>query len=80
MTNLKLCPFCGKNVAIISDVQDCELCSNFEEQNCPQFEDIGHCNMKLVCCNAQQGGCGASTGWYATEQEAVEAWNRSTKE
>jgi Lar family restriction alleviation protein len=29
-----------------------------------------------VNCNRQIGGCGATGGYFDTEKEAVEAWNR----
>jgi len=29
-----------------------------------------------VCCSKHYGGCGASSGYYRTEQEAVDKWNR----
>lgn len=77
MENLKPCPFCGNTMLDISDVRDCEDCANFEAEDvCPAFEPAGFCNMKFVVCSFYKGGCGASSGWYKTEEEAVEAWNR----
>ena len=76
MKELISCPFCGKNVATISTVADCELCANFEEEEvCEAYEESGSCGMKFVVCAFNAGGCGASSGWHKTEQEAIDAWN-----
>ena len=32
-----------------------------------------------VLCDYEHGGCGAESGWYHYESEAIEAWNRRTK-
>lgn len=29
-----------------------------------------------VLCDYEHGGCGAESGWYHSEIEAVEAWNK----
>jgi Lar family restriction alleviation protein len=29
-----------------------------------------------VLCDYEHGGCGAESGWYHYEAEAIEAWNR----
>ena len=29
-----------------------------------------------VLCDYNYGGCGAESGWYHYEEEAIEAWNR----
>lgn len=74
------CPFCGKEVAEITNLQECEMCANFEQEDlCPNFEQPGACG-KLVVCNVLKGGCGAATGWHQFTEEAVEAWNRRTVE
>lgn len=31
-----------------------------------------------VLCDYEDGGCGAESGWYHYEAEAIEAWNRRT--
>ena len=78
MINLIPCPFCGKSVAETTSVLDCELCANFEdEEMCPNYESCGSDGCgHLVVCNVHKGGCGASTGWYKTIEEAITAWNR----
>lgn len=76
MDKLNVCPFCGKDVAEISSVRDCEECANFEDEMCPEFEKNGSCSGKFIVCNFNKGGCGASSGWYPTVEEAVIAWNK----
>lgn len=57
---LKPCPFCGFINPELYGV-------TIEEYN---FRDYA------VICSANIGGCGASTGHYEKEPEAIEAWNR----
>ena len=33
-----------------------------------------------VLCDYEHGGCGAESGWYHYEEEAIEAWNRRAKD
>ena len=33
-----------------------------------------------VLCDYEHGGCGAESGWYHYESEAIEAWNKRTVE
>ncbi len=73
----KNCPFCGKSVATFSTVKECENCANFEDSDCPEcfeLEERDGC-IHFVVCDKNQGGCGASTGWYLTAEAAAEAWN-----
>ena len=57
---LKHCPFCGFINPELSGVI------------------IKECNFQdyVVTCSANIGGCGAATGHYAKESEAIAAWNR----
>lgn len=76
MYTLLPCPFCGKSVAEVTDLQDCEMCANFEQEDlCPNFEEPGECGA-FVVCNHAKGGCGAASGWHQFPEEAVEAWNK----
>lgn len=68
MTELKPCPFCKSSTAPkISSCIDMEECANYEA-----CESDG---VFCVCCDWNNGGCGASGGFRFTEEEAIEAWN-----
>jgi hypothetical protein len=66
---IEKCPFCGKEVAEISNCQELEGCRHFE--SCPATEPY-----VCVVCNMHEGGCGASSGYYDSEAKAIAAWNR----
>lgn len=68
---LKPCPFCGKNVAHCGAIAEHE----FTDMDMVHYGyDATHYD---VVCNANNGGCGASTGKsYYTPELAIEAWNR----
>ena len=66
---IEKCPFCGKEVAEISNCQELEVCRHFE--SCPATEPY-----VCVVCNMFEGGCGASSGYYDSEEKAIAAWNR----
>ena len=66
--NIERCPFCGKNVAEISNCKELEGCRHFE--GCPATEPY-----VCVVCNMHEGGCGASSGYYDSEAKAIAAWN-----
>lgn len=65
---LRGCPFCGKSVAYIADCHELQDCKNFEA-----CEGEGYVS---VVCNFNKGGCGASSGYFRTTEEAIFAWNR----
>lgn len=79
---LKPCPHCGNNNLEFTDMHDLEECGNFDTDSCPcnEYEPPGHCAYKSVVCSVQKGGCGASSGYYLTEEEAAEAWNKRAGE
>lgn len=79
MSEIKLlpCPFCGKSAVVMSDVADCEMCGNFESDECPEYRkpEKDGC-MQIVVCDVGKGGCGASGGWRLGREAAAEVWNR----
>lgn len=72
MKELKPCPFCGGEKLIITDCIELEDCNNFEKCEYEPYY--------TVCCDFNQGGCGATTGFCLNKQEAIEAWNRRAGE
>ena len=65
---LKKCPFCGgENVEF-------DTCKGLED--CPDFTECINPSYHAVVCNVNKGGCGASSGFYPTKEEAAEKWNR----
>lgn len=68
---IEKCPFCGKDVAEITNCKDLEECRHFEK--CPATEPY-----VCVVCNMFEGGCGASSGYYDSAEKAIAAWNRRT--
>ena len=56
---LRECPFCGK--------PDVDI-------RCKPGEN-GFRARYFVLCDYDDGGCGASGGWYHSPDEAVEMWN-----
>ena len=83
MKILKPCPFCGSTTApILSTIWECEMCANFEEEDCPECYETTNNDgcMHIVVCDMSKKGCGASTGWNLKKEKAIEAWNRRTNE
>ena len=68
--SLDPCPFCGKDVADFATCQEVQACENF--RSC----DSGH--YLTIVCSFKNGGCGASSGFWPSCQEAANAWNRKT--
>ena len=80
---LKPCPFCGSKYApILSNVCECEMCANFEDEDCPKcYNPTGNDGcIHFVVCSVHKGGCGASTGWHINKEEAIGAWNRRAEQ
>ena len=65
--SLKPCPFCGMDVAIFATCRDLEACASY--QRCKSEY------MVLAVCNVNAGGCGASSGFRDTCEQAADAWN-----
>ena len=65
MTELLSCPFCSNNkISVI--VNDAEYSLGLTDKTDVYFK---------VICSITSGGCGASSGWYNTRQEAADRWN-----
>lgn len=64
MTDLKPCPFCGRNHGLLVT-------------SIHRLDDV-KIEQWSVYCDASGGkcGCGASCGYHASKEEAIEAWNR----
>lgn len=62
---LKRCPFCGNEQSLF--VGGANEISDDERE-------IGF----AVCCDFNNGGCGATGGYRSTEKEAVMSWNKRT--
>ena len=69
MGNVKLkpCPFCGNRKAPTIMDQNQALWAD------PDYD--GDLSI-VVCCATRKFGCGASTGFCDTSEQAVQAWNR----
>ena len=77
---LRACPYCGKDVADFATAKEEEECKWFDDdERCDAYAYNG-CPCKKIVCNAQKGGCGASTGYSWSEEDAVERWNRRVGE
>lgn len=75
MSELKPCPFCGKeNTAMLETAKSCEECLHFEDEKCPAYED-NDCPFKAIVCCCYKGGCGASSGWRTSVDEVIKLWN-----
>ena len=68
MNKLKRCPFCNNgNISVVVDNAEYSLGL------------VGETDVHFkVICSTTSYGCGASSGWCNTEQEAVDAWNTRT--
>ena len=65
---LKPCPFCGADVAVVCDCEEFEAC-NAGCDGCTEEKTY------QVVCDFTRHGCGASTGARKTLIEAKFAWN-----
>lgn len=65
--NLRYCPECGKE---LSQLMACPFC----DQEVAKVEEDPY--KVYVVCNYHEGGCGATSGYHHSKEEAIEAWNR----
>ena len=71
------CPHCGSiSAPEFTTACDCETCSATSD-GCEQFiaDDECDCKVHFVVCNARKGGCGASSGWASSAEDAAYNWN-----
>ncbi len=61
MFELKPCPFCGS--------------ADAPRLYARHGKDGWH-DRYMVICDYEDGGCGSGSGWYTTDYEAVDCWNR----
>jgi Lar family restriction alleviation protein len=54
-------------------IKSCPFCGGKAKNG---TEEYGNDYYKVVECKK----CGASSGWYDTDNEAIAAWNKRTKE
>jgi len=71
MYELNYCPECGKK---ISQLRACPFCG----QDVAKVEEDPY--KVYVVCNYHEGGCGATSGYHHSKEEAIEAWNRRAGE
>lgn len=57
-----------------SGLRDCPFCGGKNiciiDESEPEHPEFA------VCCDMTEGGCGATSGYRRTKEEAIEAWNR----
>lgn len=61
---LNACPCCGFDHPKLTDTSTHSLL------------EVSVAIFSLVLCSAQEGGCGLQSGWYETDKEAAQAWNK----
>ena len=54
----------------------CPFCGHLRTLSVITIEDWFKNDKYKVVCGEDKFGCGASTAWYYSEEEAIEAWNR----
>ena len=70
---LNYCPECGKK---LSQLRACPFCG--QEVACARMVKRDDEERWFVVCGVGNG-CGASSGWYDSVEEAEAAWNRRAK-
>ncbi len=69
------CPFLEKEEPQDPQIKPCPFCGNEGTVRIFRGKD-GWRDRYAVFCNYNEGGCGAESGLYHYEIEAIEAWNR----
>lgn len=64
---MKPCPFCGNAYPIFANCMEMQICED--------FRSCGDGHYFTAICSFKNKGCGASTGFYPTKEEAAAAWN-----
>ncbi len=59
----------------MSELKPCPFCGNTPTIRIFRGRD-GWRDRYAVICRYDEGGCGAESGLYHYEEEAIEAWNR----
>lgn len=59
----------------MTDLKPCPFCGN-TNLYIQMTKESGCDDQYQVICNFNWNGCGASSGYWDTPQEAVDAWNR----
>ena len=73
---LRRCPFCGADVACLSNAKELEDCKHFEDEDkCPAMKWEEECKSVCVVCDVSKGGCGASSGYATSIEKAIAKWN-----
>lgn len=67
---LKPCPFCGRVKPFLGRLTEIETV----DANHPDYDLLNE--QFAVVCDAQNGGCGTTSGFFASKNKACEAWNR----
>lgn len=77
---LKPCPFCGNNIGIgVFDENEMDIRDEDDCVKTPYYS---------VCCSVNKfdievpnwkPGCGSSSGFYETKEEAIIAWNNRVR-
>lgn len=74
------CPFCGKDVAELTNAHTLEKCGNFDDNICScnhyTDPDLTDCPYITVVCDVNKGGCGATCGFCGDKETAADRWNR----
>ena len=72
------CPLVEASKKVEYKLKPCPFCGT-EPTIIVRCGKDGWRDRYAVLCDYEHGGCGAESGWYHYESEAVEAWNRRHK-